>query len=140
MVCTFFGHKDTPYEVGGILREKIIEMIEVIHCNLFYVGNNGNFDRMVKQILIELKVIYPQINYFVVLPYLPTDKNDDYSDSIVPENIENVFPKYAILKRNEWMLDKSDYVITYVKHQFGGAYKFFSLAKKRGKVVINIVS
>ena len=35
-------------------------------------------------------------------------------------------------------IDKSDYVIVYVKRNFGGAVQFYEMAKRKGKKVINI--
>ena len=32
-----------------------------------------------------------------------------------------VHPRYAIERRNRWMLERSDYVMTYVHHGWGGA-------------------
>ena len=66
--------------------------------------------------------------------------NDDGSgkDTILPEGIERVHARYAIVRRNNWMIDKSDYVIAYVTHTFGGAYKAVERAKKKEKEVITI--
>ncbi len=36
------------------------------------------------------------------------------------------------------MIEKSDFVIYYVKYTFGGAYKIYSLANKKGKATINL--
>lgn len=74
MVCTFFGHKDTPKEIEPTLRSTLIALIENKNATVFYVGNNGNFDTMVRRQLEDLSQIYP-ITYSVVLAYLPTEKN-----------------------------------------------------------------
>ena len=74
MVCTFFGHKDTPKEIEPTLRSTLIELIENKNVTVFYVGNNGNFDTMVRRQLEDLSQTYP-ITYSVVLAYLPTEKN-----------------------------------------------------------------
>ena len=46
MICTFFGHKDTPQNILPVLRTVIIDLIQNKNVDLFYVGNNGNFDFM----------------------------------------------------------------------------------------------
>lgn len=74
MVCTFFGHKDTPKETEPTLRSTLIDLIENKNVTVFYVGNNGNFDTMVRRQLEDLSYTYP-ITYSVVLAYLPTEKN-----------------------------------------------------------------
>ena len=91
--------------------------------------------------LKELKKIYNYIEYYVVLAYMPTERKDefyDYSDTLLPDFAENVPPRYAIDKRNRWMIEKSNYVISYVYRKYGGAYKFYEIAKKKNKVVTNL--
>ena len=72
---------------------------------MFYVGHQGQFDAYVYSELKKLKQEYPQINYAVVLAYMPGKKTeyDDYSDTMLPEGIESVHPRYAISWRNNWM-------------------------------------
>ena len=59
-------------------------------------------------------------------------------DTILPDGLEDVPPKYAILKRNKWMLNNADYVVTYVTRIYGGAADFKRLAEKKDKKVIEI--
>ena len=138
--CTFFGHRDTPNEIAPALKEYLTYMIENKKVDLFYVGNQGHFDQMVRRILKELKVEYPHIRYAVVLAYIPQTPTDseDFSDTVYPEGLENVPRKHAIYSRNLWLINNSEYVIAYVRHNFGGAAKFTELAKKKGKTVYNL--
>lgn len=53
-----------------------------------------------------------------------------FDDTIYPD-IEKVPPGFAIIKRNEWMIDNSDFLIAYVKNDFGGAYKTLQYAEKK---------
>ena len=141
MVCTFFGHRDAPYEIEHILRETVENLIKNENVNLFYVGNNGRFDSITRKILKELKQKYDEINYYVVLAYMPgrqNSKNEDYADTIYPDGLENTPPRYAISKRNMWMIDRSDIVITYTRGNAGGAAKFKETAQKRGRRIINL--
>ena len=107
---------------------------------MYYVGNQGQFDAIVYSILRELKTEYPQINYAVVLAYMPGKQTeyDDYSDTILPEGIESVHPRYAISWRNNWMLKQSEYIVTYVTHPWGGAAQFAEKAKRHGNIVIEL--
>lgn len=141
MVCTFFGHRDAPYEIEHILRETVENLIKNENVKLFYVGNNGRFDSITRKILKELKQKYDEINYYVVLAYMPgrqNSKNEDYADTIYPDGLENTPPRYAISKRNMWMIDRSDIVITYTRGNTGGAAKFKETAQKRGRRIINL--
>jgi uncharacterized phage-like protein YoqJ len=139
-VCTFFGHRDCPEAIRPKLRETLIELIEHDGVDLFYVGNQGAFDAMVRSVLRELTPKYPHISYSVVLAYMPTKRNeyDDYSDTMLPEGIETVPKRFAISWRNKWMLRQSDYVVTYITHSWGGAAQFAELAERKGRKVINI--
>ena len=139
MVCTFFGHKDTPKEIEPTLRSTLIDLIENKNVNVFYVGNNGNFDTMVRHQLEDLSKTYP-ITYSVVLAYLPTEKNkyDNLTNTIYPEGLETVPKRFAISWRNKWMIQQSDFIVTYVTHSFGGAAQFKEMAKRLRKPIIDI--
>ena len=134
--CTFFGHADTPQDIEKILRGVIEQLIEdKVEC--FYVGVEGNFDRLCYKVLKDLQMRFCNIKVYRVLAYMP--KQDELSrDSILPENIEKVPKRVAIAWRNRWMIDRCQYVVTYINRIVGGAYKFESLAKNKGLNVINV--
>ena len=135
--CTFFGHRECP----GLDSQVLLQAIEDLICkgvDTFYVGNQGQFDSAVYSCLRQLRMEHPHIRICVVLAYLPAEKNeyDDMADTMYPE-IEG-HPKFAIERRNRWMIDHSDFLLCYINHTWGGAYKFAKLAKQRGKTVINL--
>ena len=138
--CTFFGHRDCPETIKPKLREVLVDLITNHGVKMFYVGHQGQFDTYVHSELKKLKQEYPQINYAVVLAYMPRRKAeyDDYSDTMLPEGIESVHPRYAISWRNNWMLKQSDCVVTYITHTWGGAAKYASIAKKHGKIILGL--
>lgn len=142
MVVTFFGHREVRENIDSILRQTIVDLIENHNADVFYVGNQGHFDFTVRKTLKMLSAEYPHIRYAVMLAYLPWNQNDlypeDFSDAIFPEELETVPKRFAIDKRNHLMLSYADTVVTYVKRTDGGAAKFQTLAKKKGKTVINI--
>ena len=138
--CTFFGHRDCPEMVKVKMREILANLVENNDVDMFYVGSQGLFDAYTHGVLKELKKDYPHINYAVVLAYMPGKQTEyvDYSDTMLPEGIEEVHPRYAISWRNNWMLKQSDYVVTYITHSWGGAAQYAKKAKTAGKVIINI--
>ena len=140
--CTFFGHRECPDSIKTQLRTVLIDLMTSYDVDMFFVGNQGRFDAIVRGVLRELKKEYPQmrINYAVVLAYFPGKQNedDDYSDTMLPEGIESVHPRYAISWRNNWMLQQSDYVVTYITHSWGGAAQYAAKAARQGKTVINL--
>ena len=138
--CTFFGHGDCSDDLRPLLKNVILDLIATHGVDMFYVGHQGQFDAYVHNELKKLKHEYPQINYAVVLAYMPGKKTeyDDYSDTMLPEGIESVHPHYAISWRNNWMLRQSDYVVTYITHSWGGAYQYAEKARRQKKIVINL--
>jgi len=142
-VCVFFGHRSCPETIYPLLETTLETLIIQQKADIFYVGREGQFDTLVLRALRTLKTIYPHISYSVVLAYLPQSKsafgtwlNDD--ETIYPEILETIPPRYAISKRNRWMVKQADVVVTYVTTTFGGAAQFKKLAEKSGKRVINL--
>ena len=141
--CTFFGHRDCPSSV----KESLYAAVEGLICNqqvdTFYVGTQGSFDRMAYAALVKLRRQYSHIKVYRVLAYMPklsiieADRSM-LDDTILPEGIEKAHPRYAIIKRNNWMIDRSDYVICYVTHPTGGAYQAVERAKNKSKTIIAI--
>ncbi len=94
---------------------------------------------MVRSLLASIAQTH-QIEYDVVLAYYPNKPDPLFEafDTLLPEGIETVPRRFAIDYRNKWMLEQSDFVVTYVTHSFGGAAKFKELAEKKNKVVIEL--
>lgn len=140
--CTFFGHRDCPSSIKPKLREVLIDLIENYGADMFYVGQQGVYDGIVRSVLKELVSVYPRINYAVVLERISQKRGEfdtsDYSDTMLPEGIETVHPRFAISWRNKWMLSHSDYVVTYIIHSWGGAAQFAEMAERKGRTIINI--
>ena len=138
--CTFFGHRQCSGEIKPHLQQTIIDLIKNHNVDTFYVGNQGNFDKIVISVLTELAKQYDYIHYHIVLAYLPSQQvsASECCNTVYPEGIETVPKRFAISWRNKWMIQKSDYVITYIVYSWGGAAKFAELSKRAGKTVINI--
>lgn len=143
-ICTFFGHSNTPQNIRNILKETVERLITEKDIDMFYIGNQGNFDSLAKNVLDELSEKYAHIRYNIVLAYRPTNTESeqafDFSHTIYPEEVAASHPRYAILKRNRWMIEHSDYVISYITHDFGGAAKAIDLCRKKNKKIINVAN
>lgn len=137
MTVIFFGHRECPPTIKPLLRTAIKNLLLTHKTIRFYVGDTGQYDAYCRSVLKELG-----LNYAVVLSKLPTKKTDyiDLSDTILPEGIvENGPPRFAIERRNKWMIEQSDFVICYLRHpEYGGTAKFVALAKRKGKTIINL--
>ena len=133
----FFGHRECPQSIRPLLREAVAEVMRRYGTTQFYVGNNGQFDACCRSVLKEMGA-----NYAVVLSKIPGKASEysDCSDTILPEGVaEGGPPRFAIERRNRWMIRQADLVICYVTRQtYGGAAKFVAIAKRQGKPVINL--
>ena len=137
--CTFFEHKECPNKILDKIYNEIENLIIKHNVTTFYVGNQGNFDILAYNALTSIKDKYPNINIYIVLAYIPNHNNENLSNSIIPEGIELIHPRYAISKRNTWMIEHSEYVIYYITHNFDGASKFVEKARKKNKIMIGLL-
>ena len=143
MVCCFIGHKEVPSDLDKLLVPTLTELIAE-GVDSFLVGNQGGFDSTVLHLLRKLKDKYPHITYNVILAYMPGAKEEwsayNPMETLYPEGLEAVHPRFAISWRNKWMIQESDVVVTYITHSWGGAAQFAELAERKHKRVINIAS
>jgi len=139
--CALFGHRDSPPEIRDTLYRILTELIADRRAGRFIVGCNGSFDRMALSVLRSLKQSYPHIEYSVVLSSMTAAPLASEQllpeETVFPEGMESVPPRYAILRRNRWMIDSADLVAVYAVHP-GGAAKALSAAVRMKKQVIRI--
>ncbi|MBE6639229.1 MAG: hypothetical protein E7616_07240 [Ruminococcaceae bacterium] len=137
--CTFFGHRDCDLKIDHQLLLAIEDMICHHSVDTFYLGSQGNFDRMALAALNKIKIMYPHISYYIVNAYRPTNNNAvSNAPTVYPDGLENIPGKFAISWRNNWMLQQSNYVIAYINHSWGGASQFVRKAIRQKKHVINL--
>jgi uncharacterized phage-like protein YoqJ len=137
--CTFFGYCDCSESVQSKLRTVLVELIEYCGVNQFYVGQQGTFDAMVLDILQKLASEYPYIRYDVVSEKLPSKYEQLETFPIIfPDELENVPSQFAISRRNDWMLQQADYVVTYAAHSWDNAAQYGEKAAHLGKIVLNL--
>ena len=139
--CCFFGHREVTHNIRPKLTEIIEKLIFDEGVTDFYVGHQGQFDSMVYSVLKELKAKYPQIRYTVVLAYMPDEHIWEVygEDTIFPDGMETVPKRFAISKRNDWMINQSGYAVCYVYKITGGAAKFREKAGKKRLRVIDVL-
>lgn len=103
MTVAFFGHGNAPSDLEPRLEQSVIQLIEENENITFLVGTHGCFDEMVISMLKRVAPHHPNMNYHIVLAYLPFKKEDDRFEGLptmLPKGIENIPKKYAISYRN----------------------------------------
>ena len=142
--CSFFGHSHLygqSNEIAQKLRQIIIYLIEK-GVDTFYVGNHGEFDILSSRIACDLKTLYPNIQVIVVLCY-PNELQYlkcSFHDFLMPPEVKAAPKRACIVKRNKWVVDNSDYVVSYIKYKIGGAYSVIQYARKHKKQLIEVAS
>ena len=62
MACVFWGHSDAPQHIFPQIEAAVEKLIVSGMSNEFFVGNQGQFDRMALAVLRRMKERYPQIS------------------------------------------------------------------------------
>lgn len=142
MIITFIGHSKlkSVSAVESALREVLEKYISPENRITFYCGGYGDFDLLCARVVRDMKRNISNCESILVIPYLNRGKSDIgslYDQTLYPP-FESVPLKFAILKRNEWMIDESDVVIAFVEFSFGGASKSLAYAKRKNKTIVNL--
>ena len=134
MIVTFCGHREV--HESEKVRKWLYETVERLimdGADCFYLGGYGQFDALAAAVVREKKERYPQMRSVLVLPYLDREYDASAYDETVYPPLENVPKRFAISKRNEYMVDMADVIVAYVIYSFGGAYKTLCYAEKKNK-------
>lgn len=148
MIIAFVGHGflyNTDNLVAQI-EKTINECLRNDEAVQFLCGGYGDFDKLCACTSRKMKNCIPSCELILVTPYIDLSRQERLQcsmdarlyDAVVYPPLERVPYKYAIVKRNEWMIDKADLIIAYVKHSYGGAYKSLVYAKRKKKRIINL--
>ncbi len=143
--CCFAGHREI--QNSNDIQDKLDVLIEKLiteeNVSEFWVGNYGMFDRMSAGAVRRLKDKYPHIELNLVIPYVTKEIEENkefyyksYDNIIVPEIPSGVPRNCRILKCNEYMVEKSDFIICCVQFTWGGAAKTMEYAKKQKHIKI----
>lgn len=137
MVVTFCGHS-TIYKPDDFLQWLEVLLSSLIEggAKTFYLGGYGAFDALAAKVVRQHKAVYPHIEMLLVLAYLDRETDASGYDGTTYPPLEKVPRRYAILRRNEWMVNHSDVVISGVTHNWGGAAKTLEYAQRKKKVIL----
>lgn len=136
-MCFFIGHRNIPYSIKKQLTKVVEKHIVEYGVTTFIVGHYGSFDSLVQEVLSEIKQHYVNIRLYLLLPYYQPFNSSNgipksFDGAFYPEGIENVPKPYAIVYANKYMIEHSNYLVSYYKH-IGNTRKFIEFAQKREK-------
>ena len=146
MTVAFFGHSE--YVETYMDKERLLVLLEQKIGDSpveFFLGEYGGFDRFAYGCAREFKKNHPHAKLVFVSPYpfllkrqCDIDEKGKRFDLVLYPPLENIPPRYAILRRNRWMIEHSDMVFVYVKHRYGGAYAAYQYAVKTSRELYNL--
>ena len=137
--CFFIGHRDAGEAVFPLLEGEIERHIVEYGVEEFIVGRHGRFDGMAARAVKQLKKRYPGVQLILLLSYLKNEPlPEGFDGSIYPEELELVPKRFAILRANRAAVDGCDYLITYVRRNYGGAWRCLEYARNHRKNITNI--
>ncbi|MBO5357445.1 MAG: hypothetical protein J6A95_06715 [Clostridia bacterium] len=143
MIITFCGHSD--FIRKDEYEQRILDILEKETGDSgaeIYLGEYGAFDSFAYECSKKFQQTHKNVSLVFITPYLlgiANDKKARYDNIIYPE-LERVPKRYAILKRNEYMIEKADVVIAFVNRNYGGAYKSYNYAKRKNKKLYNLAN
>lgn len=135
--CFFIGHRETPDTIYPALVEAVERHIREYNVTEFVVGKYGNFDSLAAKAILEAKERHPEISLLMLVAYHPAERPiaapKGFDSTYYPPGMENVPRRLAIIRANRYMVDHSDYLIAYVRHNASGASEILSYAEKQAK-------
>lgn len=139
MIVTFCGHSQVADK--DAVRKRLTDEIHELLCagyRTFYLGGYGDFDNLAAAVLSELKGAYPDMERLLIIPYIDREYNTAQYDGTLYPPLENVPKRFAISRRNKWVVDQATVLIAYVDHNWGGAIKTLEYAVKKKLQIINL--
>ena len=162
-ICALTGHRPKGFtwnyrdkdskeqkEYLKTLEDTIIELIEKDGFNYFISGGAIGADQDFAEIVINLKKCYPHIQLEIAVPCPNQDIKWSSSDKArykrILENADFVnilstsYSPICMQKRNEYMVDKSDFVIVvWNGNHTGGTYNTLCYTKNKNKPFKQII-
>ena len=148
-ICAFFGHRDTV--ITPQLEERLTQTLRQLideGIDEFWCCEQGTFDWICRVVTLKLKKEFDFINVWYVCAYNPNkysrirqESLDRMFDGLIyNDKIARGVPRFAILRRNRYIVQNADVIVCYVEHDYGGAYQTIELAKSYTKRILNLAA
>ena len=160
LACCFTGYRPSkfPFAFGEgeeyiKFENKLMSAIFSLpdeKCFTFYTGMAMGFDIIAAETVLLFKELYKDINIKLVAVIPFENQASTYSEDWL-ERYRNIllkcdekivlsdsYYKGSYQRRNEYMVDNCDYVLTYFDGQSGGTKNTINYALKKGRFVINL--
>lgn len=140
-VCAFLGNATiwNTREVMEKIKLTAIDLIKNKGVDTFLVGTKGEFETLSHKMLEQIQCDYPDIKIMLVIAYAQDLERCPYNfdDIYYPTKAELANKRWSISRRNEWIIEQTDYIIACNQYQ-GRAYDYCRRAMRKGKEIIEI--
>lgn len=149
---TFTGHRFIPYGKLSMLKVALKNIILELYAkgySNYYCGMAMGFDLLSAEVVLSLKAECKELRLIAVVPYRNQDERFSFADkkryhSILNRADETIllcenYYQGCLLKRNDYMLARSNQVIAYFDGENkGGTFYTCRNAQVKGLPVINL--
>ncbi len=151
--CCIIGHRD--FEITEELELKIkkivLNLIEKEDTTTFLFGSRSEFNSLCYNVVSKYKIIYSNLKRIFVRAEYPII-NEDYYNYLKTFYEDSYFyteklitNKFSYIRRNQIMIDKSEFCIFYFDKNYlpktktqSGTRKAYEYAIKKGKKIFNV--
>lgn len=146
--CAFTGHRELEADFTNKEILKRVEFMIQKGVNVFYCGMAKGFDLVAGETVLKLKKKYKEVKLIACVPYYGQERGFEEKDKkryahLLKKCDEKVllsesYYKGCLLARNRYMVDRSAYLIAYLKKDVGGTAYTVNYALKKGLEVVYI--
>lgn len=136
---TFCGQHSLHHSNYENIRKQLYLVLEQLiqgGAKEFLLGGNGEFDRMCSIAIKYFKHKYPKILSILVSPYPQKNYDRQLYDKNDYPNLYRIQKKYAVTRRNEYMVRNADIIVAFAAHATGEEGKMLTYARNKNKPVI----
>ncbi len=146
--CSVTGHRIMEKNIERVpLKETFLKLIKEGGYNTFLIGMALGFDTLCFQVLekiresekIKLIACVPcksQSEKFTFVQKEEYDRMIESADEVVL--ISEEYTEDCMRKRNEFLVDNSSVIVSYLRREFGGTKQTVSYARKKGISIISL--
>lgn len=146
--CAFTGHRELEEDFNENNLTKRVEELIQQGVKIFYNGGALGFDLTSAEIVLKLKKKY-DVKLVICVPFYGQERRYSLQDKERYKKIlktadevvilSDEYYKGCLLRRNDYMIERADCLIAYLKKDFGGtAYTVKKFRAKKGEDIIYI--
>ena len=139
--CFFTGHRTLKNDFSIEELDGAIEQFIQKGATCFYNGMAQGFDLLAAERVLKMKEKYPEIKLIACIPFYGQERfmsevdKQRYVQLLKKADEQRLisyqYTKYCYMKRNQYMVDESDYMIAYLREKKGGTYNTVLYYKKK---------